>query len=104
MKKKLGLIFALVILLIVNIILVNPLFLGEYDRNIGSIGIAHVLNARYLARFWNRGWNPFWYGGFPNHLIYPLLAPMTLALIQKILPFLSMPQVYRITVASAYCL
>lgn len=87
-----------------NAFLVFPLFQGEYDRNTGSIGIAHILNARYIARFLLYGWNPFWYGGFPNHLIYPLLAPITLALIQKILPFLSMPQVYRITVASAYCL
>ena len=86
--KSLTILFPIVIVLL-GIFLVFPLFLGEYDKNIGSIGITHILNARYLSRFWNRGWNPFWYGGFPNHLIYPLLAPITLALIQKILLFQS---------------
>jgi len=104
MKKKLGLVLAVIILVLTNIVLVWPLFLGEYDKNTASIGIAHVLNARYLSRFFNRGWNPFWYGGFPNHLIYPLLAPISLALIQKLSFGLSMAQVYRIVVAAAYVL
>ena len=101
------LILALLVLLLIgtNLILVWPLFRGEYDQNMGSIGVAHILNARYLSRFWNQGWNPFWYGGFPNHLIYPLLAPIGLAIIQKLsFNFLSMAQVYRIVVAIAYVL
>ncbi len=102
--KQIKIILLILFLLLVNVALVWPLFLGEYDKNMASIGIAHILNARYLSRFWNRGWNPFWYGGFPNHLIYPLLAPITLALIQKISLVLSMAQVYRIVVASAYVL
>ncbi len=104
-RKEIFLLFGLILILIfANIFLVWPLFAGEYDKNTASIGVAHILNARYLSRFWNHGWNPFWYGGFPNHLIYPLLAPISLAAVQKIFFFLSMAQVYRIVVATAYVL
>lgn len=104
MSKKILTVLLILALIGLNVFLVWPLFLGEYDANNSSIGIAHILNARYLSRFISYGWNPFWYGGFPNHLIYPLLAPIFLATIQKLLPFLSMPQVYRLVVASAYVL
>ncbi|MBI4100786.1 hypothetical protein HY439_03555 [Candidatus Microgenomates bacterium] len=103
-KSKILTIVLALVLIGVNTVLVWPLFIGEYDRNMASIGVAHILNARYLANFLNQAWNPFWYGGFPNHLIYPLLAPITLALIQKVFFFLSMAQIYRIIVASAYVL
>lgn len=103
-KSILLTIFLVAALVLINIFLVWPLFLGEYDKNMGSIGVAHILNARYISRFFFHGWNPFWYGGFPNHLIYPLLAPITLAFMQKILSFLTMAQVYRLTVATAYVL
>ena len=97
--------FLVTILIATNAILIWPLFTGEYDRNVASIGIAHILNGRYLADFWQSAWNPYWYGGFPNHLIYPLLAPLSLALVQKLtFGFLSMPQVYRGVVAVAYVL
>ena len=106
MKKKetLLLIILVLILILTNAFLVWPLFTGEYDRNTASIGVAHILNAWYLADFWQKAWNPYWYGGFPNHLIYPLLAPLSLAFFQKIFAFLSMAQVYRIAVAAAYVL
>ncbi|KPJ70950.1 hypothetical protein AMJ51_00535, partial [Microgenomates bacterium DG_75] len=104
MRKKFNLILVIGSLILVNTALVWPLFLGEYDKNVASIGVAHILNAQYISRFWNQGWNPFWYGGFVNHLIYPLLAPIVLALIQKVSLVLSMAQVYRMAVAAAYVL
>jgi hypothetical protein len=104
MQKSEKILTAILILalLIINVVIVWPLFLGEYDANMASIGIAHILNAQFISRFWTIGWNPFWYGGFPNHLIYPLLAPIFLALVQKIFSFLTIAQVYRIVVALAY--
>lgn len=103
-RKKIIILLILLFIVALNVFLVWPLFQGEYDKNLASIGVAHILNARYLLRFWNYGWNPFWYGGFPNHLIYPLLAPISLAVFQKIFSIFSMAQVYRIAVGAAYVL
>ena len=39
------------VLVLINALLIWPMFLGGYDQNMGSIGIAHILNARYVSRF-----------------------------------------------------
>jgi len=85
-----------------NIILIFPLFRGEYTQHMLSIESAHISYARYVAQHPGANWNPLWYAGFPFHLVYPPAFPYLLAALRGIVPSLSIPQCYRILTGAMY--
>lgn len=103
MKRNLLIFVFLLILVVVSIYIVWPLFQGEYDKNTASIGIAHTIYALFFKRFGWYTWNPFWYGGFPQHLVYPILGPVIFSLTSNVFQ-ISTAGAYRLLEGIAYVL
>jgi hypothetical protein len=90
-------------LLIVNAMLVWPLFSGGYTSQIGSIESVFIADARFIAEnFPNLSWNPYWYAGFPFHLFYTPLLPYLMVLLSKIFGSIPLESWYRILIGLFY--
>lgn len=65
-----------------NIFLFYPWFLGSAPANLGSIEVSYVSMAKFLVSNWpHLSWAPFWYLGFPFHVFYTPILPVSIALL-----------------------
>ena len=104
-NKILLLIIISVFLAALNIILIFSLFRGEYTRFMGSIESVFIADAKYLVEnFPHHSWQPYWYAGFPFHIVYSPIIPYLLAVLNAILSFFSITHWYRILLGLAYVL
>ncbi len=92
---NIGLMAALIIL---QGILIYPLFFDGYSRFVENIEAAHLSNAGYILNHFGEKWNSLWYNGFPTHLTYPPVMPNLVALVTY-LTKLNLTHVYRIITA-----
>lgn len=97
-ETKLINITMIVCLMVLQGILLYPLFLNGYSRFIENIEAAHIANAQYLLNHFQEKWNMLWYFGFPVHLTYPPVFPYLIAFISSITS-LAITHVYRILTA-----
>lgn len=105
MKKILSIFLAPIFIFLANAILVWPLFLGGYTQYIGSIESVFIADARFiLENFPHLSWNPYWYAGFPFHLFYTPLLPALIALLNFLVPVVSIASWYRILIGLFYAL
>lgn len=103
MKKILTLIIFPIFIFVANLILVWPLFQGEYTRQIGSIESVFIADARFIfENFPHLSWNSYWYAGFPFHLFYTPLLPYLMALTHFLYPPISIASWYRIFIGIFY--
>ncbi|MFA4930933.1 MAG: hypothetical protein WC570_03665 [Patescibacteria group bacterium] len=86
------------VLLLLNGLLIYPLFLDGFSRFIENIESAHITNAKFVLEHLGINWNNVWYFGFPTHLTYPPLVPYLIALVAKIFS-LGVNHSYRIVTA-----
>ena len=91
-------VLAIFLLMLLQGILVYPLFQSGYSRFIENIESAHIANATYILQHWGENWNNQWYFGFPTHLTYPPIIPYLIALVSYI-SNLEVAHVYRIVTA-----
>lgn len=104
-NKILWLVVIPVFLVILNAVLVYPLFQGEYTQFMGSIESVFIADARYIIEnFPHYAWQPFWYAGFPFRLVYTPIVPYLLAILNSLFTFFSISHWYRILVGLAYVL
>ena len=92
---NIGMILSLIVL---QAILLYPMFLDGYSRFTENIEAAHIANAQYILNHFSEKWNPLWYFGFPVHLTYPPVFPYLIAIISSI-SSLSVNYIYRILTA-----
>lgn len=65
---------AMAVLFLATALTIFPLFTVDFTKNWGSIESAYISDSIFISNnFPNVGWFPFWYGGLPFHLSYPLL-------------------------------
>jgi len=103
-KDWLGLFILPLLIFGFNLLLVWPLFKGEYTQFISSIESAFIAQGKFIIEnFPYLSWNPLWYAGFPFHLFYTPL-PATFEVLLSLLPGISLPQAYRILSALTYSL
>ncbi len=103
MRKLLDLLF-LSLLAALNLLIVFPLFQGEYNKYIFSVEMQYYSHIKFITEnFPNIWWQPFWYTGFPFYLFYQPILPFALS-IAKFISGLSIPKVYRISIALFYIL
>jgi len=96
---------AVIIILMANLILVWPLFIGGYTQQIGSIESVFLADARFIfENFPHLSWNPYWYAGFPFHLFYTPLMPFLIALLHFLYSSTSITSWYRILIGVFYAL
>lgn len=86
------------LLLILNGLLIYPLFFDGFSRFIENIESAHICNANFVLEHLGENWNNLWYFGFPTHLTYPPLMPYLIALVTKIFS-LNIEHGYRLVTA-----
>lgn len=86
------------LLIMLQTILLYPLFLNGYSRFVENIEAAHLANAQYLLNHFSEEWNNLWYMGFPVSLTYPPVFPYLIATISY-LSQISITHVYRILTA-----
>jgi hypothetical protein len=91
-------VLAVVMLVILQGILIYPMFQAGYSRFIENIEAAHIANASYVLKHFGENWNNQWYFGFPTHLTYPPIMPYLTALV-SFLTKLDISHVYRILTA-----
>ena len=92
-------------LVLLNTVIVLPLFAGEYTQYMGSIEAAFHSHARFIDENWPyASWNPLGYLGFPFHLFYTPLVPYLAAFIHKLPLALSTAAGYRVVTAFGYVL
>lgn len=90
-------------LLIINIILVWPLFKGGYTSELGSIESVFIADARFISEnFPNLSWNPYWYTGFPFHLFYTPLLPYLMVFLHFLFVKVPLESWYRILIGFFY--
>ena len=94
--------FLLAFIFLVNVLLIYPLFTGDYTQHVGSIESAFITDARFIDSYGFSNWNPLWYCGFPFHLSYTPLLPDLMVVTHWLIPAISIPQSYRIITALAY--
>jgi len=88
---------------VVQVVLIAPLFAGEFTRYRGSIEAAYITDARFIVEhFPDLSWNPLWYLGFPFEWFYTPLLPAVVALVGKLID--DVPAAYRIVAAAGYAL
>lgn len=92
-------------LLILNILVVYPLFKGGYTAQMGSIETAFLADAKFIyEHFPKLSWNPLWYLGFPFHLVYTPFLPYLLAFVHYLNPNLDFSTIYRFVSGLFYVL
>ncbi len=91
-----------VFIFLVNVLLVFPLFTGEYTQHMGSIESAFIADAEFIDANGLVNWSPLWYFGFPFHLTYTPLIPHLIAALHWLIQAISIPRFYRLITALAY--
>lgn len=87
----------------VQVVLVAPLFSGEFTQFRGSIEAAFITDARFIAEhFPDLSWSPLWYLGFPFEWFYTPLLPAAVALFGKVSG--DIPHAYRVLSALGFAL
>jgi hypothetical protein len=71
--------------------------------DLGSIEVSYVSMGRFITEFGFQTWIPFWYFGFPFHLLYTPLLPFLEAILHK---FYGIPlwQTYRLITGVGFLL
>jgi hypothetical protein len=104
MKKKLVDTIFVAILIIGNLLIIYPLFLGEFTSHVSSIESQYFSHIKFIVEnFPNITWQPFWYTGFPFYLFYQPVLPFSLSLF-KAVTGIPTSVVYRYSIAFFYIL
>ena len=93
-----------IFIFLLNVLLVFPLFTGEYTQHIGSIESAFIADAEFIDANGFTNWSPLWYCGFPFHLTYTPLIPYLVAALHWLIQAISIPRLYRLVTALSYAL
>jgi len=89
-------------ILVLNFVLVYPLFLPGYTQFLSSFEAAYLAEARFIAEhFPHLSYHPFWHLGFPFYLFYNPLLPFLLAALHA-LTSIDLSYLYRILTGIAY--
>lgn len=93
---------AMAVLFLATALTIFPLFTVDFTKNWGSIESAYISDSIFISNnFPNVGWFPFWYGGLPFHLSYPLLFIYSVAALHAI-SGLTIEHSYHLLSAIAY--
>ena len=89
-------------ILVLNFVLVYPLFFSAYTQFLGSFEAAYISEARFISNsFPHLSYNPLWHLGFPFHLFYNPLLPFLIAGFHFI-THLDFSYLYRVLTGIAY--
>jgi len=103
LKKIFWLLVVPTAILAFNIYLIWPLFTGEFTTSMGSIEPIIIYHAQFIQNhFPHLSWDPTWHAGYPYRNFYNPFLPFLIAFIHSIVKTVSIPQFYRIIVASFY--
>src|SRR3989304_3371190 len=86
-----------------NLVLIRYWFSGEFNQNLGSIGISYIQMAKFWVESHGAGWQPLWYLGYPWHVFYTPLLPALEVLLHHVLNF-SFAHAYRVLTGVGYIL
>src|SRR5207245_5526927 len=90
-------------LVVLQALLIAPLFTGDFTRYRASIEAAYIADARFIVdHFPDLSWSPLWYLGFPFEWFYTPLLPALVAVLGKIGG--NVPAAYRAVAATGYAL
>lgn len=102
-----GALLSIAVILFTNYQIIHGWFGKNGPADLGSIEVSYVTMGRYFVDFglpfFGTTWIPFWYFGFPLHLIYTPFLPLSEAILHS---FFGMPlwESYRFTTGMGFIL
>lgn len=76
LSRTVALVLLPALLIALNAWLVRGWFTGEYPSDLGAIDTAYVQAGRFVSELLGAShWVPYWYGGFPLHVLYNPVFP-----------------------------